>query len=236
MHDWTRVLPWLDGQTTDGRLPPVICVMPDAPWSERAGYYVDSQYQGGAAIEAAYTQVLVPHIDARYRTSGGRNRVVAGYSMGGAGALRFALVRPDLFAAALVLSPAVYTPLPPGGSSARAFGAFGVGRQVFDEERYRQLGYEAALDAFDPALPIRLFITVGDTEYADADATGADTASAAGHDLDYEAAVLYNRVKRVPGIRAAFRVYGGGHNWSLWERAFREGLTLLSEPRSRTPH
>jgi len=220
-EDWARVLPWLDEQIESGSLPAVICVMPDAPWSGRAGFYVDSKLDGGAAVETAFTDVLVPHVDARYRTTGNRDRVVAGYSMGGAGALRFALVHPGLFRAAIVLSPAVYVPLAPLGSSARDFGAFGVGKRTFDEDRYRQLAYPAALAHFDPATPIRLFIAVGDAEYV-------NPPGEAEHDLDFVAAVLYNRVKRMPGIKASLRVYGGGHDWSVWERGFREGMSDVS--------
>ncbi|RNE62243.1 alpha/beta hydrolase [Cryobacterium tepidiphilum] len=226
--DWAQVLPWLDGRIRSGALPAVIGVIPDAPWSDRAGFYVDSRYRGGAAIETAFTEVLVPRIDSRYRTRRGRDRVVAGYSMGGAGALRFTLVRPDLFAAAIVMSPAVYVPTPPRGSSARHSGAFGVGGRVFDDARYRELGYPAALDAVDPATPIRLFIAVGDAEYRNDEAD-------AGHDLDVEAAVLYDRARRTPGITASFRVYDGGHDWSVWERGFREGLAEISAGWEESP-
>jgi S-formylglutathione hydrolase FrmB len=219
--DWGRVLPWLDEEIRSAALPAMICVMPDAPWSARASFYVDSESDGGAAVETAFVDVLVPHIDTRFGAPPARARAVAGYSMGGAGALRFTLARPDLFEAAIVLSPAVYDPAPPAGSSAREFGAFGVGRRTFDEARYRQLGYQVALDAVDPALPVRLFIAVGDQEYV-------NDPEDARHDLDYEAGVLYNRAKRVPGLRAAFRVYGGGHDWSVWERGFREGLRDIS--------
>ena len=44
---------------------------------------------------------LIPHIDARFRTiADGSHRAVAGFSAGGAGALRWAAHRPDAFAAA----------------------------------------------------------------------------------------------------------------------------------------
>ena len=39
--------------------------------------------------------------------------------MGGYGALRFALKYPDMFAAAALLSPAIYDPVPPENSGAR---------------------------------------------------------------------------------------------------------------------
>lgn len=135
MQAWTRVKSVLDDMIRTKRIPPVIAVMPDAPWSERGNWYVDSRYTGadlpGRPVETALTRDLVAHVDATYRTAPIREaRLVGGYSMGGAGALRFALAHQDVFSAAAVLSPAVYTPLPPSDSSTRDYGAFGRGGEV----------------------------------------------------------------------------------------------------------
>ena len=46
--------------------------------------------------------------------------------MGGYGALRFALKYPEMFAAAGLLSPAIYDPEPPQASGARRAGVFGA--------------------------------------------------------------------------------------------------------------
>ena len=54
--------------------------------------------------------------------------------MGGYGALRYSLAHPDLFGAAIVLSPAVYFPEPPSDSSTREFGAFGKGKRPLRRE------------------------------------------------------------------------------------------------------
>ncbi|MCF6469694.1 hypothetical protein FAF44_15035 [Nonomuraea sp. MG754425] len=140
MQAWTRVRTTLDDMIRTRRIPPVIAVMPDAPWSERGNWYVDSRYTGddlpGRPVETALTRDLVKHVDATYRTAPIRQaRLVGGYSMGGAGALRFALAHQDLFGAAAVLSPAVYTPLPPSDSSARDYGAFGRDGAKFSDRR-----------------------------------------------------------------------------------------------------
>ena len=64
---------------------------------------------------------LLPHVDGKYRTLAERSgRLVAGYSMGGYGALSLALRHPERFCAAGLISPAVYDPLPPEASAARA--------------------------------------------------------------------------------------------------------------------
>lgn len=228
---WQQVGPDLDELIAAGSIPPMVVVMPDAPWSDRGGYYVDSEYTGGAAsgaaagvaIETAFTTQLIPAIDERYATIDDRaSRVVGGYSMGAAGALRYATAHQDLFANALILSPAVYVPTPPVDSSAREFGAYGVGDQLFDEQRYLSLNYPATFATFDPASPLHMFIAVGDDEYVNPDPADVN------HDIDYESATLYNAAKRVPGITAEFRVYNGGHDWGVWRQGFREGMQNIA--------
>ncbi|MEV1333025.1 alpha/beta hydrolase-fold protein [Micromonospora costi] len=234
MQAWTRVKADLDRMIADGEVPPVIAVLPDAPWSSRGNWYVDSGYTGaddpGRPVETALTRDLVAHVDATYRTAAHRGaRLIGGYSMGGAGALRYALAHSDLFANALVLSPAVYRPLPPADSSAREYGAFGAGEQRFSDEVYQRLNYPALLPGLDPESPVRMYIAVGDDEWA-----SSDPADAA-HDLDYEAATLYNTVRRADGVAAEFRVLDGGHDWDVWRPAFVDGLKHLAGTLSVTP-
>ncbi|MFC7585233.1 alpha/beta hydrolase-fold protein [Nonomuraea antimicrobica] len=149
--------------------------------------------------------------------------------MGGAGALRFALAHQDLFSAAAVLSPAVYTPLPPSDSSTRDYGAFGKGGEKFSEEVYRELNYPALLPKLDADLPVRVFVAVGDDEYANPDPADAS------HDLDFESAALYNAARRSPAVSAQLRVMDGGHDWTVWEPAFEQAMAELGPGLSVTP-
>jgi len=222
MAAWTQVKSTLDQLIQDKKIPPMIAILPDAPWSERGSWYVDSQYVSGKPVETALTRDLVQAVDATYRTAPIRQaRLVGGYSMGGAGALRFALAHPDVFSEALVLSPAVYTPLPPADSSTRDYGAFGVGDQKFDDQRYQDLSYPALLPHVDPDLAVKLFIAVGDDEWVNPDPADAH------HDLDFEAEALYNAARRVPGISAQMRILDGGHDWGVWAPAFAQGMADL---------
>jgi S-formylglutathione hydrolase FrmB len=227
MQAWTLVKPLLDRMIADGDVPPLIAVMPDAPYSQRGSYYVDSQYSVGfplgRPVETAFLQDLLPHVDETYRTLARREaRAVGGYSMGGYGALRYALAHPDLFMGALVLSPAVYTPLPPSDSSVREFGAFGLENELFVDEIYRQKNYPALLEALAQSEGrLTLFIAVGDDEWKHPRVEDQQ------HDLDLEAHLLFNRAVRVSQITAELRVLDGGHDWDVWRPAFAEGLPYL---------
>src|SRR5690606_37606006 len=59
-----------------------------------------SQYQG--SVETMIMDELIPHIDSRFRTvPHARQRLVAGFSMGGAGAIRLSIRHPDSFGGAV---------------------------------------------------------------------------------------------------------------------------------------
>jgi S-formylglutathione hydrolase FrmB len=77
-------------------------VMPDGG----RGFYTDAV--DGYAYETAIVRDLVGIVDATFRTDARREaRVVGGLSMGGYGALKFALGHPDLFCAAVSHSGAL---------------------------------------------------------------------------------------------------------------------------------
>jgi S-formylglutathione hydrolase FrmB len=232
---WQRVATDLDELIGTEAIQPMVVVMPDAPWNDRGSWYTDSAYEGadgagpdggtgaGFQVETALTRDLVGHVDATYRTVADREaRAVGGYSMGGAGALRLTLAHQDEFSAGIVLSPAVYVPQPPADSSVRDHGGYGVGHELFSAERYTELSYPAALAALDPALPVHLFVAVGDDEWANPDPAEAS------HDIDFESARLYNTARRVPGVTAELRVMNGGHDWDVWQPAFREAIVDVS--------
>jgi S-formylglutathione hydrolase FrmB len=94
---------------------PLIVVTPDGGIN---GFYSDwyNDGQGGPPMwETYHTGELIPWIDSRFRTKAVvRARAVAGYSMGGFGALSYAARHPGLFSVAASFSGAVdsnYEPL-----------------------------------------------------------------------------------------------------------------------------
>ena len=84
------------GAIRNGLIPPVICVFPNGGKS----FYRDHP-DTGILVESMLISELIPAIDAHYRTIPDRDhRVISGFSMGGAGALRLAVLYPELFSAA----------------------------------------------------------------------------------------------------------------------------------------
>lgn len=81
---------------------PLIVVMPDGG----RGFYSDALE--GMAWESAIVRDLIGYVDAMFQTRTDRNgRILAGLSMGGYGAVKFALKFPDLFCAAVSHSGAM---------------------------------------------------------------------------------------------------------------------------------
>ncbi|MBV9665586.1 MAG: carbohydrate binding domain-containing protein [Actinobacteria bacterium] len=86
---------------------PLITVMPDGG---KVGWFTNwvDQSQGAQAWRDFYIDQLIPWTDANLRTIASKSgRAIAGLSMGGFGAIRFAQDRPDLFAYAASFSGAV---------------------------------------------------------------------------------------------------------------------------------
>jgi S-formylglutathione hydrolase FrmB len=86
---------------------PFIIVMPEGG----DGWYTDSVSVPADKYERYFIEELIPEIDAKFRTAGSERRIIAGLSMGGYGALKFALKYPDKFVIAGSFSGALDGPL-----------------------------------------------------------------------------------------------------------------------------
>jgi S-formylglutathione hydrolase FrmB len=75
-------------------------------------FYINS-VDGSVRYSDFFLQEFIPMIETKYRISKGRNnRAISGVSMGGYGALRFALAHPELFSAVSAQSAALITDSP----------------------------------------------------------------------------------------------------------------------------
>ncbi|MGF6774274.1 enterochelin esterase-like enzyme [Paraburkholderia sp. GAS199] len=172
-------------------MPPVAIVMPQGG----TDWYVDRKER----METAFFEDLMPEIEARYAVANQRSgRMIGGVSMGGFGALRYALTQPELFCGALLLSPAIYANEPPYASAARRVGVFGD--RQFDPRVWHALNYPAQWDRY-MSRPYRLpmFIAAGDDDLA----------------IQADASLLYTHL-RLAGNPAALRIIDGAHTWDVW--------------------
>jgi S-formylglutathione hydrolase FrmB len=106
----TRVAPLgdaLDGLVAAGSAPEMIVVSVSGENAMGGSFYVDSPVTGNWA--QAIHDDLVGHVDRTYRTIASRDsRGVAGFSMGGFGALDLAMRHADVFGAVYALSPGLF--------------------------------------------------------------------------------------------------------------------------------
>lgn len=208
---WRTGVEVLDALIRAGKMPPTIGVAPRA-----THWWVDTV----EPFERAFMGDLIPFIDRTYRTIPSRGgRVIAGLSMGGYGALRYALTYPDRFAAAILLSPALYNVLPPPDSSARTTGAFGT---PFDPALWSLLNYPEMLKSYaKKGFEVPIFIAAGDDEWNEP--VGWQ------YNVEYQAVLLFERLCKELGRAATLRIASGRHDWDLWAPMFSEGLAYISQ-------
>ena len=236
--DMRPVLAALARAMDDGAVPPYVVAVPDAPDGHRESWWIDSDYRPpddaphdelsrrpGLPLESSLLLEALPAIEARY---GGPDtpaqRIIAGISMGGGAALRWAITHPETFGAALLLSPAVFEQSVPPGSAMRQPGPYNVESQIFDTGTYgRVLHYPTLLSQ----RPVRDTVTPVVTVVGDREAPRM--AGAERHDLDLEAARLHASLKLRPDFASSLRIIDGDHDWPTWERAVVLALEVLTK-------
>jgi S-formylglutathione hydrolase FrmB len=198
-----HIQPTADALIAHGEMQPAIIVMPDAGMT----WYVDRKEK----METAVIQDLVGDVQRTFRVIDARNgRVIAGLSMGGYGALRFVLKYPEMFAAAGLLSPAIYDTEPPQNSGARRAGVFGA--PEFDAKVWQELNYPALWDAFlAKKIAVPMYINSGDDD---------------DFFIEAEATRLYSLLRK-NGQPAELRIVDGAHRWPVWESTIGDAMRYV---------
>lgn len=204
-RDWLvngKIEHTLDKLISSGEIPPVIAVTPDVG----TGWYVDRKEK----FESAFIKDLLPEIDGRFRTVPDRfGRFLAGFSMGGYGALRFAFIYPELFSAAGLINPAIYAPEPPESSSATKVGVFG---EPYDGNIWKSLNYPAYIEEFlEKNIKVPVYIVSGDDDY---------------FNIELHATLLYEELRK-SGQPAELRIYNGGHTWEFASKRIGDVLKYI---------
>lgn len=212
-----------------GSLRDVLVVMPEAGWN---GWYSDWWNFGAGgdpAWETFHTRELRRLLERDWGASA--NRVVAGLSMGGQGALMYAARHRGMFRAAASYSGAAH-PLLNDESVDRIMGFFaGRGddpRRVWGDP-VAQRRIWAAHDPYHLARKLKstpLYLSCGDGTAGPFDPPGATSALEA--DFNRQNHALAAKLRRVGAKRVTTHFYGPGtHRWEYWERELHASLPML---------
>ncbi|MFE0415141.1 alpha/beta hydrolase [Streptomyces tendae] len=226
--DYTSWTSMTDVADTDS-LRDVLVVMPEAGWN---GWYSDwwNHGQGGdPAWETFHTEELRHLLERDW--GAGSNRVVAGLSMGGQGALLYAARHPGMFKATAAFSGSAH-PLLNEESIDRIMGFF-AGQ---DNDPLRVWGDPVAQrriwqahDPFHLAKRLRsipVYLSCGDGTTGPLDPPGATSALEA--DFNRQNHALAAELKRVGARHVTTNFYGPGtHGWAYWERELHASLPML---------
>ena len=188
-----------------------VMVSPDGGRS----FYVNSR-DGKERYEDFFIKEFVPAIEKRYRAGGTRQaRALSGFSMGGYGALRFALQYPQMFSAVAVHSAALFEELPEDATVlfGRNFQAFG---NPLDSAYWNQNNplslVQSAAGLSQSLAQSKIYFDCGlQDDY------GFDAGTRRLHEI------LDRR-----NIPHEFHLYPGGHNWQYVADHFGESLEFLS--------
>lgn len=226
--DYTSWTSMTDMAETDS-LRDVLVVMPEAGWN---GWYSDwwNHGQGGdPAWETFHTEELRHLLERDW--GAGSDRVVAGLSMGGQGALLYAARHPGMFKATAAFSGSAH-PLLNEESIDRIMGFF-AGQ---DNDPLRVWGDPVAQrriwqahDPFHLAKRLRsipVYLSCGDGTTGPLDPPGATSALEA--DFNRQNHALAAELKRVGARHVTTNFYGPGtHGWAYWERELHASLPML---------
>ena len=203
----------LEREMREGRLPEMLIVAPGAPGS----WFADAA-DGSKRYETFILDDLLPAIDATGRVlPGPRGRGVTGISMGGDGAFRMALKRPDLFGSVSALSGAL---IPFGADDLVRYNAFArwtitrvfghpEGRNTLAENDVWQLLFHRRFDS--PPFEAHL---------------------RAGTEDDYrldQVAAQYGSTLIEHGVPTTIVLEPGRHDWSYW----RHGMLSIAKWHAR---
>lgn len=232
-NGWDDFWPKLDQMIEEGIIDPVIAVVP----SSGNSYWVDSKKFGH--YESAIIEDLIPKIDQKFNTIDDRSgRFLSGYSMGGYGALRYAMVYPELFSGTILLSPAIQNGQPPLTSGAVERGSFG---DPYDPELWTANNYPTAIESYvNQPYRVPVYIVAGDDDWNHLSEKEDLPKDAYKYNMEVQAVQLYQELhrknlfnidfdkwKEVPSNPAELRIINGGHGLDVWLQGFEEGLKYV---------
>jgi enterochelin esterase-like enzyme len=197
----------LEALVARGQIRPTVAVMPSLGGGT---WWVDGAVD---KADTAFMQEVIPYVEHKYKVGTSRAlRSIGGQSMGGYGALHFALKYPDKFCAAAILSPAIYDPLPPATSASRLTPQYMKGGK-FDEALWKSLNYPALLPAYRAgSARVPMWIASGDHDHLG---------------IALQSAQLYWKLYQVQPKQVELRIVDGDHEWLTFRETFPDALRYV---------
>jgi enterochelin esterase-like enzyme len=194
-------------------IPPMIIVMPDA----KVTFYINDA-AGKDRYEDMFFQEFIPHIEKTYRIRAKKEfRAVSGLSMGGYGALVYALHHPDMFIACAPFSAAVWTdeevmkmPYSSFNKRMERMGCDSTNRLCENWRKNSILDLVKTLPK-EKIETVRFYIDCGDDDFL---VKGNMALHALMVDLK---------------IKHEFRIRDGEHNWLYWRTGITDVLKFIGE-------
>ena len=231
-----------DEAIAHNKIPPMILAMPDAGVS----WYINN-YDNSVRYEDFFIQEFIPFIESNYRIrTEKRYRAVSGLSMGGYGSLIYALKHPDLFAACVAFSAAIYSQEEiihfPDDRWKRIVSIrfhLSSGKRIvsihFPDDRWKRIdtilygpdlkGEKRLTEHLLSNNPIHI-VKNSDQENLKSVRFYIDCGD---DDFLYKGNALFHILLRDLNIPHEFRVRNGGHQWSYWRSGLIPGLQFIGE-------
>lgn len=204
----------------EGTIPSMIIVMPDAGVT----WYMND-YLGKKNYEDMFINELIPYIDATYRTRAKKEfRGISGLSMGGHGALLYAMHHPDLFTACAAFSSAIFSDeyimnMPEKDYNhifAELLSGKVTGKARITPHWQKNSTLELAKTVPEDSLKkVRWYFDCGDQDFL------------------YEGNALMHIALRKRNIPHEFRMRAGGHEWVYWRDGLVPALDFISKSFNR---
>ncbi len=203
-----------DKAIADQEIPAMILVMPDAGVS----WYVNN-YNDSVRYEDFFFKEFIPYTESHYRIlTEKRYRAVAGLSMGGYGALVYALKHPGMFSSCVAFSAGVFTDdqiINMGNKEWETLFGPVFNPQLKGTERLtKQFKEDDPLyliknGNIDSLKSVRYYIDCGDDDFL------------------YKGNSAMHVLMREMNIPHEYRVRDGSHNWTYWRSGLLDGLKFI---------
>lgn len=201
-----------DRSAAQGLSTDMIIVMPEG---EKSWYR--NWHDGSIMMEDFIIKELIPYIEKNYRCVSERNsRAIAGLSMGGYGAMLYALKYPELFAASCPLSGALFDA---DGIKqwleSRQMVQFTPAIYDYYQANYSIIkllaDYQSKREQNKKELTVRFYVDCGDDDF-----------------LWRENLAVYSYMKQAD-LPLEYRMHDGAHTWSYWRTALPEVLAFVTK-------